>query len=72
MKKITVDRPDWNEICVVCTKSTRSNRGFAELTVDGAQIFVCCPGCMIAYEDARDRYLARRETLNPSDLGGMH
>ena len=72
MKEITPDRPDWDEICLVCTKPTHGSRGFAQLNLDGTQIFICCPGCMTVFDEARDRYLARRETLKPTDLEGMH
>lgn len=72
MKEITTDRPEWHEVCVVCTKSTSSGRGFAQLNFGEAEIFLCCPGCVAAFDAERERFFARRERLKPSDLGGMH
>ncbi|MGC1479108.1 MAG: hypothetical protein WA771_01280, partial [Chthoniobacterales bacterium] len=72
MKEITIDRPEWHEVCVVCAKPTSGSRGFAQLNFGEAEIFLCCPGCVAAFDAERDRYFARREMLKPSDLGGMH
>jgi hypothetical protein len=69
MNPITVDRPSWRDVCIVCTKSTTGGRGFAAIRVAGAEIFLCCPGCTERFDAERDRYLARRESLEPNDLG---
>jgi hypothetical protein len=69
MNTITVDRPEWRNICLVCAKSTVGGRGFAAIRIAGAEIFLCCPGCVAQFDADRERFLARRECLEPTELG---
>ena len=71
MMKITTDRPEWDRVCLVCTKSTEGGGGFACMKIEGAEIYLCCPGCLARFDADRERWLSRREILGPNEVEPM-